>query len=166
MDPPTGLQAAERRCTPGSGAAGPGREREALAALRERAAAIRANSVDRERFYRERVGGYDSGELFTTIEAVEAMVRAPGLRPGARRITREAVPRTSLERLQFTLPLEGSYPQLVGFLRNVENSTRFIAVDGIGMRAAEQRGAALQVQLSAYLKTPSAAVEKRGARAR
>ena len=38
-----------------------------------------------------------------------------------------------------TLPLEGSYGQLVGFLREVERSPRFLTVDRVAMRADERR---------------------------
>jgi len=60
-----------------------------------------------------------------------------------------------VERVVVTLPLEGSYAQLVGFLRQVETSPRFLTVDGVSMRADAETGAALQVELSAYLR-PSA----------
>ncbi len=138
------------------------RERAHLASLRESAAAIRANATDRERFYRALAGGEDA-MLF--LEAVEAMARGPGLRPGARRIAREPVPETPLERVRFTLPLEGSYAQLVGFLKEVEASERFITVDDVTMRATAQQGAALQVQLSAYMMTVADPGAKRGGHA-
>ena len=55
--------------------------------------------------------------------------------------------------LAVTLPLEGSYEQLVGFLREVEASPRFLTVDSVAMRADAQGGARLQVQVSTYLRT-------------
>ncbi len=140
-------------------------ERRTVDLLRERARSIAANGSDRERFYAARVGG-ESAELLATVEAVEAMARAPGLRVGARAMQHELVAATALDRVRFTLPLEGSYPQLVGFLREVETSPRFITVDRIEMHAVEQRGATLQVQLSAYLKAAPGAAPKRGVRAR
>jgi Tfp pilus assembly protein PilO len=50
------------------------------------------------------------------------------------------------------LPLEGSYGQLVGFLREVERSPRFLTVDRVSMRAEQAGAAALQVELSTYLR--------------
>jgi len=135
------------------------REREATARLRERAAAIRANDADVRRFY-ERLGGGERTELVPTLEAVESLARAPGLRPGTRTFREEGVKNAGLRRLAITLPLTGSYGQLLGFLQQVERSPRFLTVDGVSMRG-ESGGARLQVELSAYLK-PAAGDSRQG----
>ena len=136
----------------------------ATARLRERASAIRSNLADRGRFYAKEAGSMDS-ELVPTLEAIEKMARLPGLKPGARGISRREVPATSLEEVKVSLGLEGSYSQLVGFLREVESSPRFLTVDSISMRSGAE-GAALQVQLSAFMNRRLAAEPKRGRRAR
>jgi Tfp pilus assembly protein PilO len=126
------------------------RLRAAVAGLRERAAAIRGNGADVERFYRS--AGTEKADLLPTLEAIEDMARAPGLRPGGRSFNREEVTDARVERIAVTLPIEGSYAQLVGFLREVEASPRFLTVDSVSMRAERDGGAALQVGLSTYLR--------------
>ncbi len=139
--------------------------RRAAAELRVRAEVIRSNRVDLGRFYARQAGGQAS-DLVPALEAIEAMARAPGLKPGARSFSRAAVPDTPLERVRVTLPLEGSYSQLVGFLGEVESSERFLTIDSVSMRATETRGAALQVQLSAFLRAAPGEGRKRGGGAR
>jgi Tfp pilus assembly protein PilO len=139
--------------------------RRSLDELRGRAQTIRSNRVDLSRFY-AREAGSQTADLVPTLEAIEAMARAPGLRPGTRSISRAAVGATRLERVRVTLPLEGSYAQLVGFLGEVERSDRFLTIDRVSMRATASRGATLQVQLSAYLRTAPGEGRKRGGGAR
>ena len=129
------------------------RQRAEVASLRERAGAIRGNAADVEQFFRST--GTEKADLLPTLEAIEEMARSPGLRPGARKFNREEVKDARVERVVVTLPLEGSYAQLVGFLREVEASPRFLTVDRVAMRGDREGGAALQVELSAYLR-PSA----------
>jgi len=124
-------------------------QRAAVLGLRERAGAIRGNGADLQRFYR--TAGTEKADLLPTLEAIEDMARAPGLKPGARSFKREEVPNARVERVAVTLPLEGSYAQLVGFLREVERSPRFLTVDSVAMRADPDGAATLQVELSAYL---------------
>jgi Tfp pilus assembly protein PilO len=59
-----------------------------------------------------------------------------------------------------TLPLGGSYEELVGFLRDVEASPRFLTVDRVSMRAEGDGGARLQVELSTYLRQDEDAGEE------
>jgi Tfp pilus assembly protein PilO len=127
------------------------RHRSATAALRERAAAIRANGVDAERFYRS-LAGTEKADLLPTLEEIERLARAPGLRPGARTYRREDVVDARVERVGVTLPLEGTYSQLVAFLGEVERSPRFLTVDRVAIRGDADGEAALQVELSTYLR--------------
>jgi len=129
------------------------RQRAAVVRLRERAAAIRGNGADVQRFYQG--AGTEKADLLPTLEAIEDMARAPGLRPGARTFKREEVLDAQVERVVVTLPLEGSYEQLVGFLREVERSPRFLTVDGVAMRANTDGATTLQVEFSAYLLPPA-----------
>jgi Tfp pilus assembly protein PilO len=127
------------------------RERVRVARQRERAEAIEANGADLRRFY-ESIVGPERTELLPTLEAIEAMARAPGLQPGSRTFRRDNVEKARVERVAVTLPLTGSYEQLVGFLREVERSERFLTVDGISLRGQRQGGAALQVEMSAFMR--------------
>jgi Tfp pilus assembly protein PilO len=136
------------------------RRRAATAALRERAKAIRDNTADVQRFY-ESLGGTEKTDLLPTLQAIEEMARTPGLRPGTRTFRREDAEGARAERVAVTLPLEGSYGQLVGFLREVQRSPRFVTVDSVAMRAGRGEGeTALQVVLSAYLRRPAEAGRK------
>ena len=127
------------------------RERERAEALRERAAAIRANRADLERFYTT-LAGDEKRDLLPTLAAIEELARAGGLQPTSRALRRESVEKAPLERVAVTLPLEGSYGDLVGFLRGVERSKRFLTVDRVSLRADADSGGALQVELSTYLR--------------
>lgn len=129
------------------------RQKEAVAVLRERTEAIRSNQKDLERFYGS-LAGTEKADLLPTLEAIEEMARSPGLKPGGRAVSRGEVRDAPLERVTVALPLEGSYGQLVGFLREVERSPRFLAVDRVAMRSDERRGTSLMVELSTYLRQP------------
>jgi Tfp pilus assembly protein PilO len=135
-------------------------ERVQVARQRERAEAIAANGVDLERFYASIVGP-ERKELLPTLEDIEAMARAPGLQPGDRSFRREDVANTRVERVGITLPLTGSYEQLVGFLREVERSKRFLTVNSITLRGQRQGGAALQVEMSAFMRLGAGGTEGR-----
>jgi Tfp pilus assembly protein PilO len=136
------------------------RERQLVQGLRDRAAAVRANGRDLAAFYGRLVGS-ERTELLPTLQEVERMARLPGLRPGGRSFTREAVANSRVERVSVNLPLEGSYAQLVGFLREVERSPRFLTVDRVAMRS-EEGGARLQVVLSMYVRTAPEAERRAG----
>jgi Tfp pilus assembly protein PilO len=127
------------------------RERERADALRERAAAIRANRADLERFY-TKLAGSEKQDLLKALTAIEELARAGGLQPASRALRRDDVDQAPLERIAVTLPLEGSYAELVGFLRGVERSKHFLTVDRVSLRADAESGGALQVQLSTYLR--------------
>jgi Tfp pilus assembly protein PilO len=139
-------------------------EKQRAKALADRADAIRANGRDLERFY-STLAGDEKQDLFQSLEAVEALARGPGLQLATRNVRREDVDGAPLERVVMTLPLEGSYPQLVGFLRGVELSTRFLTIDGVQLRADAESGGSLQVDLSTYLRqSPEARQSRRRGR--
>jgi hypothetical protein len=79
-----------------------------------------------------------------------------GLQPGQRSVTHEAFEDTPLEKVSFSLPLEGSYDQLIGFLGQVERSPRFLLVDSVSMHG-EPGTARLQVRLSTFMQAPPGA---------
>lgn len=139
-------------------------EKQRSQALAERAEAIRANGADLERFYAT-LAGDEKQNLFQSLEAVEELAREPGLQLATRSVRREDVDGAPLERVVMTLPLEGSYAQLVGFLRGVERSKRFLTVDGVALRADAESGGSLQVDLSTYLRqSPEARKSRRRGR--
>jgi Tfp pilus assembly protein PilO len=127
------------------------RTRRVNATLRAEAEAIRANAADAERFFRDMVGS-ERSDLLPLLEDVERMAREPGLKPGRRSFTPEPVRGSELTRVKVTLPLEGSYRQLVSFLGRVEGSSRFLTVDRVSLRGGDAGPATLQVELSAYFR--------------
>jgi Tfp pilus assembly protein PilO len=133
-------------------------QRAVVAELRGRAAAIRSNGQDLRRFHEQLVGAGQQ-DVLAALQDVEAMVRAPGLRPGGRAFSRDAVRGAPVERIAIRLPLEGDYAQLVGFLRAVERSERFLTVDRVALRG-EEGGARLEVELSTYVARPAEAGEE------
>lgn len=137
------------------------RQKQVVGALRDRASAVRSNGRDLARFYGELVGT-ERAEMLATLQEVERMARLPGLHPGGRSFAREPVEGTPVERVSVTLPLEGSYPQLVGFLREVERSPRFLTVDRVAMRSEETQ-ARLQVVLSMYVRAAGEGERRDGA---
>ena len=139
------------------------RQRQVTIGLRARAAAIRENAADAERFQRSLLGA-EKKDLLPALKAIEDLARAPGLRPGARTFDREEVQDAPVERVAVTLPLDGSYEQLVGFLREVEASPRFLTVDSVAMRAQNEGGARLQVEVSTYLRKSGGPGEARRGR--
>jgi len=132
-----------------------------VGALDERAAAIVANAADLKQFY-DGVIGPEGDELVPTLRDIERMARGPGLQPGSRHFTRQAVLDAAVERVEVSLPLEGSYRQLVGFLEEVEASPRFLTVDAIGLSGERDRGGQLMVQMSAYMGLPPGTPVRRG----
>jgi len=133
--------------------------------LRERAAAIRGNAVDVERFERSLLGA-EKKDLLPALKAIEDLARAPGLRPGARGFDRQDIADAPVERVAVALPLDGSYEQLVGFLREVETSPRFLTVDSVALRAQNDGGARLQVEVSTYLRRSAETSPGEGRRGR
>ncbi len=136
--------------------------RRQVADLRERAAAIRQNTADLSVFYGKDVGTVKT-DLVPMLEEVEAMAREPGLKPGSRSLSRTSIKDTTLDRVSVSLQLEGSYAQLVRFLRAVEVRPRFLTVDQVALGATKGQLATLRVDLSAYVKaSPAGSGGKRG----
>ncbi len=138
-------------------------ERARAAGVQERAGAIDANTRDLQLFY-DGVVDTEQADLLPTLEAIEAMARAPGLTPGRRSFRRREIEDVALERVAVTLPLDGSYEQLVGFLQEVERSPRFLTVDRISLRGDDDGEGTLLVEMSAFMRLPAVVRRRSGAR--
>ncbi len=137
---------------------------ERVAALRtERAEALARQQVLRTRedllarnqrdatHLTQRLIGTREQTLVATLEELDAAGRDLSLRFGTRGLVPGRVKDAPLTRLEIHVPVEGSYHELVTFLRRLEHSRRFLTVDQL--RLAEREGgqkAALEVRLSAY----------------
>lgn len=137
-------------------------EREVTAMLRRQGEAIRGNTADSSRFYREFVVGSRT-ELIPLLEDIDHMATEPGLKPSARTYKLEDVKGADLTQVEVLLAVEGSYGQLMGFLDRVERSRHFLTIDRVGLSAGETGSPKLRVELSAYLrgKQPKEAPERR-----
>lgn len=134
------------------------RERATVAQLRQRVEALRANTKDTERLYREVLG--DRGkDLVPTIEEVEKIASDLGLKPLNRSFDHARVAGLPLVRTVIHMPLRGTYSQLVSFLDRVERSKRFLVVDQVSLR--EQGGQAdLTVAVATYFRAEGGAGKK------
>lgn len=126
-------------------------ERRQNAELRERARILKANAEDLQRFYHDLLGTA-SDALLPTLEDVEKMASEPGLKPGRRSFQPTEVKGAPLLQVVITLPLAGTYSQLVGFIERVERSSRFLTVDRVQIRKGGDRSASLSVELSAFFR--------------
>ncbi len=127
-------------------------ERADVEALRERSGMILANRADERRFVEEVVPARDGG-LFGVLEDVEAMAADAGLELKSRRYRPQKVVGMPLLRLSITLPVSGSYRQLVSLIERLEQSTHLLVVDGVQLQeAGGGSGGDLSVELSTYLR--------------
>ncbi len=133
--------------------------RKEVAELRGRADAVKANLADAEHFYT--AVAPPRAEVLSVMEEVERMAREPGLKPGTRGFSSGDVADPRLVRIKVTLPLDGSYEQLVAFLERVERSKYFLTVDRIALRGDKDGAANLQVELSAYFRSEGRPLARR-----
>lgn len=122
-----------------------GREQKNLQRLKERGEAIRQNARDLERFYREVLP--DLGERTTVLQQLDK--EAPSR--GTRSYRPEPVKGAAVTRFVVTMPLSGSYAQLLSFLRQLERSPYFVTIDRLSLREREP-AADLDVSLSVYFR--------------
>jgi Tfp pilus assembly protein PilO len=131
------------------------RETRVLADLKRQTETIRKNGEDTERFFKETLGTRSKAYV-GTLEDILKMAREPGLQAGNRSYHPEEVKGLPLTQVAITLPIEGTYKQLVGFLERVERSPRFLTVDKVSLRESsgkeEAAKGALSVTLSAYFR--------------
>ncbi len=126
------------------------RERGQVEALRQRAQAIQANENDARRFFHEIVKSRQA-TLLPALAEIHQAAAAEGLELGQESYSRNDLKETALVRLRISLPVKGSYGQLVGFLRRLERSKSFVVVDTLGLASEESGGeASLDIGLSAY----------------
>jgi Tfp pilus assembly protein PilO len=131
------------------------RERRVLSDLKHQEDVVRRNAEDVKHFYDETLGTRSKAYV-GTLEDILKMARQPGLQAGSRSFRPEEVKGLPVTQVSLTLPIEGSYKQLVGFLSSVEKSPRFLTVDKVALRESHGREegskGALSVALSAYFR--------------
>lgn len=121
------------------------REKRNLQRLRERAQTIQANTRDLEAFYLKVLK--ERSQLVSVLREIER--QAPS--SGGRNVRPVEVKGAAVSRFVVTMPLSGSYDQLVAFLEKLERSPHFVTVDRLALREKES-AAELDVELSVYLR--------------
>ncbi len=92
-----------------------------------------------------------SADLFAAQREIEKLAQDSGLRPHRSTYTLGKIKGTDLVRCEVTLPLDGSYANLTGFLRRVGSARRFLVVDQMALSEDDQ-GARMSLTLSAIFK--------------
>lgn len=128
------------------------RERSRVEAVRQRAHTIDANVSDVAQFYKA-LGRKES--LLRIQEDIVGVARQLGLTLGNRAYSNEAVKGSdSLARFRITMPIAGTYRQVVSFLQRIEALPHFVTVDSIALRedsgVGDGRSTNLNVALSVY----------------
>jgi Tfp pilus assembly protein PilO len=131
-------------------------ERRRVEGLRERAEAIQGNERDAGDFYGKTLGTRGAS-LVPILRAVEALAAEQGVRVGGQSFHWENVKGANLERLVTTLPVAGSYRQLVGFVQALESSKHFLTLDQVSVQGAEGgQEAHLEMVVSCYFRAGTA----------
>jgi Tfp pilus assembly protein PilO len=108
---------------------------------------VARNRQDIERLSREHLKPRAT-DLFAAQREIERLAREAGLRTRTSTYEVEKIVGTDLVRCLVTLPLDGSYSNLTGFLSRIAATSRFIVVDQMALSENEQ-GARMSLQLSA-----------------
>jgi Tfp pilus assembly protein PilO len=116
---------------------------------RNSAAILDENTKDSEEFYR-RVRGDRGRTVVETQQELWQMAEKSGLAPKTLTCVQEELKAVPLTRLRVTMPLSGSYDQLLSFLGRVEEAKRFLIVDGVRLSSKKDRVRALDINISAY----------------
>lgn len=120
------------------------------ALVAERKALVARNREDIDRLLREFLKPQTT-DLFAAQREVETMARDSGLKPQKSSYSLHAVKGTDLVRCDITMPLDGSYANLAGFLGRVETAKRFLVVDQMAL-SEDEGGARMSLKLSALFR--------------
>ncbi len=126
-------------------------ERQRAEQVRQRAAVLDANAKDTERFYREIVGKR-SERLVPLLKEIEGTAQSLGLGTRQSSFNPESLRDARLVRFVITMPLSGTYRQLVSFLDRLERSRQFLIVEQLRLHERQGKGADLSVMLSTYFR--------------
>lgn len=127
-------------------------ERTRVAGLRRRSDTIQANATDVQHFYRDLVSTRQEA-LLPILREIEAAAGEQGLATGQYTLTPEEVKGAPLELTTITLPVNGTYKQLVAFLDELERSKHFVVVQKIDLQRRQGNETALNLTLAAYLRS-------------
>ena len=108
---------------------------------------VAQNRSDIETLRRDRIKPRGA-DLFAAQREIEKLARDSGLKPIRSTYAVEPVKGTGLVTCAVTLPLDGSYENLISFLDRVESGKRFIVVDQLAL-SQDEHGAKMNLKLSA-----------------
>jgi Tfp pilus assembly protein PilO len=133
------------------------RERAQLEAQKAKGSAIRENERDAERFLKELVGSKDE-TLLPLLRRIEKIASELGLETARVSYRPEELSGAPLVQFVITMPLSGTYPELVSFLDRLEQLPQFVTVDELAIRGTPdgQGPTDLDLLLSAYFRAPEA----------
>jgi Tfp pilus assembly protein PilO len=114
-------------------------ERTRVAEQRARAALLEANGRDEKRFLQQVVPARRSA-LVPLLYDLTTLAREHGLTPRSQTYARTTVKGAPLTAFNITMPVTGTYQQLVGFLQSVERSKHFVTIDSVGLSQAGSEG--------------------------
>ena len=117
------------------------------ARIAARKALVAQNRIDIETLRRDRIKPR-SEDLFAAQREIEKLARDSGLKPLKSTYDIESVKGTGLVTCAVTLPLDGSFENLMSFLDRVESAKRFIVVDQLAL-SQDEHGAKMNLKLSA-----------------
>jgi hypothetical protein len=126
-------------------------ERAEVEALKQRADAIARNGRDSERLFRELLEPRQDA-LLPALEEIHAAAEEEGMELGNETFAPQAAEGGRPASVRVTLPLQGSYRQIVGFLARLESSKHFLVVESLTFGATQPGQAHLGVTVSAYFR--------------
>ncbi len=127
-----------------------GEEKRLLEALRGKQEAIEANTRDTRTFYKDHVAARKSS-LVPILRHIETLAEEQGLRVGSQGFEADPVKGTPLERFKITMPVNGTYRQLVSLVGRLEASSYFLTLDEVRVRGTGDEGRVqLDLVLSCY----------------
>lgn len=128
------------------------REERIVGAMRERARMVAANDRDARRFLDEVLEPASAG-LVTVLAEVDKDAGDAGLELQSRGMTHDRLRKLPVARVGISLPVRGSYANLVDFVERLEASRHFLVVDGVALRRHRTgREAEMKVDLSVYFR--------------
>jgi hypothetical protein len=95
------------------------------------------------------------------LRAIEGFARQGGMRPGSASYRQLEVKGLKLNQFVVTMPVDGTYRQLVALVQQLERSKYFVTLDEVRLSGGAQgKGAELSLMLSCYFKAGERAAEK------
>jgi Tfp pilus assembly protein PilO len=117
------------------------------AQVEARKSLVATNRKDIESLRRDHLKPRDL-DLFAAQREIERLATEAGLKPKQSNYDVSSVEGTDLVRCEVTLPLDGSYANLTGFLSRVAASNRFLVVDQMSL-SEDAEAARMSLKLSA-----------------